>query len=80
MFCYQLKPLIVLQVCLLRELTALSLVLATGLVVTVEEGLVASAIYEHSICSSMGGSHRVKNSLIFKTDWEMIKCLFLPFT
>ena len=64
MFCYQLEPLIVLQVCLLRELTALSLVLATGLVVTVQEGSVVNSIYEHSIGATFGCYHRIQGSWV----------------
>ena len=45
----QLQTLIVLRVSLLREHTTLLLVSSTGSVVTVEESLVASAIYEHTI-------------------------------
>ena len=63
-FCYQLEPLIVLLVCLLRELTALTLVLPTGLVVTVQEGSVVNTIYEHSIGTTFGCYHWIQGSWV----------------
>ena len=64
MFCYQLEPLIVLQVCLLRELTALSLVLATCLVVAVQESSVVNSIYEHSIGATFGCYHWIQGGCV----------------
>ena len=64
---YQFQTLIVILFISLRKDTALCLVLATGLVMAIDQSLMPSTVYKHTICPPSSGFHRVKNSWNFRS-------------